>query len=180
MSHLETDKKNISSHINDNSTIVKKNTVRIRWRRAFEKIKMKQLFHNNDMEHQNDQSPFLQRTASYKLSAVKTNKKNLIRMLTQNVIAQKFANMLKKQFKSLSAKQYKIINDICYNDVDEDIKRRQKLKKRLEENFLNVADKETKKQLVYLLIFHRIFRFFFKEATIHQKPKTNISGSWKS
>ena len=149
MSHLETDKKNTSSHLNDNSTLVKKNTVRIRWRNAFEKIKMKQLFPKNEMEHQNDQSPFLQRTMSYKLSVVKPNKKNVISMLTQNVIAQKFANMLKKPFKSLSAKQYKIINDICYNDVDEDIKRRQKLKRRLEENFLNVADKETKKQLVY-------------------------------
>lgn len=152
MSHHESDKKNTSTHINDTSTIVKKNTVRIRWRRAFEKIKMKQLFHNNEMEHQNDQSPFLERTGSNKLSgkimALKSNKKNVLSILTQNIIAQKFANILKKQFKSLSAKQYKIINDICYNDVDEDIKRRQKLKKRLEENFLNVADKETKKQLV--------------------------------
>jgi hypothetical protein len=93
-----------------------------------------------------------------------SHSKNVLSMLTNNMIAQKFANILKKQFKSLSAKQYKLINDICYMDIDEDIKRRQKLKKAFEMNFLNAVDKQNREQLVKFSSF-----FFFLRNLLLRK-----------
>ena len=132
----------------------RKLVIRIRWRKAFEKIKMKQLFQN---EETTKDKRFIDRHLS-KEPSVHRSPKKILGMLSANIIAQKFASILKKQFKSLSAKQYTMINDICYVDVAEDIKRRQKLKKKLEMNVLNASDKETKKSLVLLIILFFSFK----------------------
>ena len=147
----------------------KKISVKIRWRTAFEKIKMQQLFRNDDEKSMNQKKKYSNRSSGKKPSNAthhKTNKINLF-MLNTNVIAQKFASILKKQFKSLSAKQYTMLNDICHVDVAEDIKRRQKLKRKLEMNFLNVADKKTKKEMVNFSLIFCFLLVFFIEKTIH-------------
>jgi len=149
---------NIFSPI-DNSQLLRLNLVRTRWRNAFEKLKMKQLFQS--VKPGNDKKR--EYSSPAKLN-IMSHSKNVLSMLTNNMIAQKFANILKKQFKSLSAKQYKLINDICYMDIDEDIKRRQKLKKAFEMNFLNAVDKQNREQLVKFSSF-----FFFLRNLLLRK-----------
>lgn len=132
------------SSFSPESTTAKRTMIKARWRSAFEKIKMKKLFKNEEEQV----TPVKKGIHSKANSFVHHSGKAVVAMLSTNAIAQKFAAILKKQFKTLSAKQYKIINDVCYVDVADDIKRRQKLKKTLESNFLNNADKATKREFV--------------------------------
>lgn len=148
-----------------------------RWRNAYEKLKMKQLFCGNDPEHEETQE--LNTPSKAQATSRGHAKHSSKTHQTQNLIVQKFANILKKQFNSLSDKQYKLINDVCYADVDEDFKRRQKLKKKLELNFLSNLDKKTRKRVVLLHNFKSRVTHFIVETTVHRGTKTFDSHKWK-
>lgn len=129
------------------SNILIKARVQSRWKNAFEKIKNKQFLFNEENKK------FLSMAYTRNLTTkVKPS-------LEQNSIAQKFTAMLKKKFKFLSIKQYKMINDICYADVEEHIKKRQKLKKALMMNYMGNSDKKARINIVFLFFLQNYLYF---------------------
>lgn len=162
-----------SRRANETNTIKeRKNIVRSRWRWAYEALKSKNFFKEEDSE--------IEMRKSYSKTMSPSNfvaAKHTIGVMASNAIAQKFAKLLKIQLNSLTAKQYKILNDVCYADVAEDIKRRQKLKKNLENSFLTTVDKQTRKEFVS---FFSIFSDLFFSEKVSKVAEDNEGCNWKA